>query len=208
MRMRNKPNLAARMDRCAHLLAAEPEQLRGKWLDTHGGSELHIEIGCGKGAFTMETAKASPDVLYAAIEKSANVMITAMERAESEGLRNIRFISTPADRMSDIFAPGEVSRIYINFCDPWPLNRHIKRRLTHHNYLELYKQLLRPGGEIHFKTDNLPLFEYSLQEFRLCGYTPASIIYDLHKDGPVGIMTDYERKFHARGLPIYYAAFV
>ena len=227
MRMRKKPNLAARVERCAHLLVREPGGYRGKWLDIitseyqrhslgenneYGYNELHIELGCGKGRFTVETAKveaqsatkAGSGVFIIAIEKSADAMIIALERAAAEGLRNVRFINAFADNLADYFAPGEVSRIYLNFCDPWPSNRHSKRRLTNRRFLELYMQALCPGGEIHFKTDNLPLFEYSLKEFGHCGFTLTDIKRDLHKDGPVGVMTDYELKFYNQGLPIYW----
>ena len=193
------------MDRCARLLVAEPELMRGRWLAEFRFRELHAELGCGKGAFTVGTAKADPDVFIAAIEKSAVAMITALERADAIDLRNVRFINKLAEYLSDFFAPGEVTRIYINFCDPWPANRHVKRRLTHRRFLEQYAQVLRPGGDICFKTDNLQLFEYSLREFECCGFEPLDVAYDLHKNGPVGLMTDYEMKFHDQGLPIYYA---
>jgi tRNA (guanine-N7-)-methyltransferase len=206
--MRKKPNLSARMERCAHLLIPDPGKYRGRWLSEFGYDELHIELGCGKGRFTAETAKAAPGILLAALEKSADVMITALERADSEGLRNIRFINALADNLTDYFAPGEVSRIYINFCDPWPIGRHAKRRLTSRLFIELYKQVLRPGGEILFKTDNRPLFDFSLEEFEFGGFAIAEVVHDLHKDGPAGIMTDYEVKFHEQGLPIFSARFV
>ena len=193
------------MDKCARLIVAEPEQLRGRWLAEFGFRELHAELGCGKGFFTVETAKATPDVFIAAIEKSAVAMITALERADAYELRNVRFINRLADYLTDYFAPGEVSQIYINFCDPWPANRHVKRRLTHRRFLEQYAQVLLPGGDIRFKTDNLQFFEYTLREFEFFGFESLDVAYDLHKNGPVGIMTDYEMKFHDQGLPIYYA---
>ena len=204
MRMRKKPNLDARMGRCAHLLVANPEEYRGRWLSEFGADdELHVELGCGKGLFTVETANAAPGALIAALEKSADAMIIGMERAAASELRNIRFINAYADDIMRFFAPGEVARFYINFCDPWPSNKHSKRRLTNRRFLELYAQMLRPGGEIRFKTDNLPLFEFSLGEFGHSGFEALELIRDLHKDGPVGVMTDYELKFHALGMPIY-----
>ena len=202
MRLRKKPNLAARMEKCAHLLIAEPEPLRGRWLHEFQYDELHIELGCGKGRFTVETAKAAPGVFIAALEKSASAMISAVERADGEGLRNLRFINAFAENLTEYFAQGEASRIYINFCDPWPANRHAKRRLTHRRFLELYAQILCPGGEIHFKTDNHMLFDFSLREFENCGFRSVDVTYDLHKDGASGVMTDYEMKYHSQGLPI------
>jgi len=205
MRMRRKPNLAARISRCSDYLITEPGALRGSWLNKFGFAELHIEIGCGKGRFTVESAKAEPEVLFAALEKTDNVLVIALERAAEAGLGNIRYINAYADYLTDYFAPGEASRIYLNFCDPWPASRHAKRRLTCRRYLELYSQVLCPGGEIHFKTDNLPLFEFSLSEFELCGYTLLDITRDLHRHGPVGVMTDYEQKFHSQGTAIHSA---
>ena len=203
MRMRRKSNLAPRMEKCAHLLVTEPDKLKGRWLEAFQAcDELHVELGCGKGRFTSETAKAEPGVFVAALEKSASAMLAAVERADGEGLKNVRFMNAFADDLTDFFAPGEVSRIYINFCDPWPANRHAKRRLTSGRFLELYKRVLRPGGEIHFKTDNLPLFEFSLNEFLRAGFELSEATRDLHADGPVGVMTDYELKFHSQGISI------
>jgi len=201
--MRRKTNLDNRLKSCAHLLISEPIHLRGLWLKESNFNELHVELGCGKGLFTVETAKKKPDVLIVAIEKIANVLVIALERAEQEKLKNVRFINGLADDLLDFFAEGEVSRFYINFCDPWPANRHKKRRLTGRAFLESYRQLLRSGGEIHFKTDDLSLFEFSLSEFEQCGFQLSEVTYNLHEFGPTGVMTDYEQKFHAQGMPIY-----
>ena len=203
MRIRKKPNLAARMEKCRHLLISDPETLRGRWLNEFGYSELHIELGCGKGRFTVDTAKADPYVLIVALEKSADAMITALERAAAESLQNVRFLNVLVDNIADYFAPGEVSRIYLNFCDPWPSNRHVNRRLTSRLFLDLYSRTLRPDGELLFKTDNLPLFKFSLREFERAGFEILEVEYDLHKDGAAGVMTDYEIKFHNQGMPIY-----
>ena len=203
MRMRRKPKLNSRIDKCAHLLIAKPEMLCGCWFEEFNYSELHIELGCGKGGFTVETAKNEPDVLLVALEKISNVIVIALERTGESRLQNVRYINKPADYLADYFGKGEVSRIYINFCDPWPANRHKKRRLTGPTFLEMYKQVLRPDGEIHFKTDNQPLFEFSLEEFQRCGFTLTEVTYDLHENGVVGVMTDYEAKFHEQSMPIY-----
>ena len=207
MRMRRKRNLTARIEQCAEYLVDDPVSLRGLWRSVFQFSELHIELGCGKGLFTIETAKASPDVFIAALEKMENVIVAALERTAANGLRNVRYINANADNLSDFFAPAEASRIYINFCDPWPADRHAKRRLTHRRFLEQYKLLLRHEGEVHFKTDNLPLFEFSLDEFLNSGFRLCSVKHDLHKDGPCGIMTDYEMKFYEKGLPIAQCVF-
>ena len=107
-----------------------------------------------------------------------------------------------ADQLPQFFAPGEVDRIYINFCDPWPSKRHAKRRLTHGNFLKLYRQVLKMGGQIHFKTDNQPLFEFSVEELPQFGFELSEVTRNLHENGPVGVMTDYEAKFHELGQPI------
>ena len=203
MRMRRKRNLKSRVERCGHLLVSTPEKLRGCWLDVFKFRELHIELGCGKGLFTVETAKNESDTLLVALEKTSNVLIIALERTKPAGLNNIRYINRLADYLTDYFDEGEVSRIYINFCDPWPANRHKKRRLTGEPFLALYKHVLRPGGEVHFKTDNLPLFEFSLEELYRCGFTLPEVNHNLHERGDVGVMTDYEVRFHEQGLPIY-----
>ena len=202
MRMRKKPNLTPRMERCASVLITEPQALRGHWLESTGYSKLYLEIGCGKGGFTAKTPAVLPDVLYVAVERVPDAMVVAMERVCADGLDNVRFIDIDAKNLCDLFAPGEADRIYINFCDPWPSRRHEKRRLTAPGFLFLYEQVLAPGGEIHFKTDNAPLFEFSLQSFDYRHWETREVTRDLHKDGPVGIMTDYEAKFYAQGMPI------
>jgi len=151
----------------------------------------------------VETAKSEPGVFLVALEKVSNVIIVALERTMQEELLNVRYINRLVDDISDFFAEGEVSRIYINFCDPWPANRHAKRRLTGSRFLEIYKQILRFEGEIHFKTDNISLFNFSLSEFKNCGFYVTDVSYDLHEQGPIGFMTDYEMKFHEQGMPIY-----
>ena len=210
VRMRKKPNLQPRMERCASVLETAPEQHRGRWLDDIGRltgrerpfSELHIELGCGKGRFTAGMAESNPDVLFVAIEKVPDAMVVAMERCVNDGLTNVFFVDANADQLPQFFAPGEVDRIYVNFCDPWPSKRHAKRRLTHGNFLKLYRQVLKMGGQIHFKTDNQPLFEFSVEELPQFGFELSEVTRNLHENGPVGVMTDYEAKFHELGQPI------
>ena len=203
MRMRKKKNLQPRMARCADYLVTDPFALRGRWRelmpDTSG---IRVELGCGKGRFTAETAKADPDRLYIAVEKVPDAMVVAMERCRELGLRNVRFIDGDAALLPELFAPSEVECLYINFCDPWPKSSQKKRRLTHGNFLRRYRQVLPIGGEIRFKTDNDSLFEWSLEEIPLYGFTLSEVTRDLHANGAVGIMTDYEEKFHALGKNI------
>ena len=203
MRMRKKKNLIPRMDRCAAQLIRDPYEHQGRWRELMPQArELRVELGCGKGRFTQGTAAAEPDVLFIAIEMVPDAMVVAMERCVNAGLTNVFFVDANADQLPQFFTPGEVDRIYVNFCDPWPSKRHAKRRLTHRDFLLRYRQVLRDGGEIHFKTDNVGLFAFSVTEFPFGGFTPTQVTHDLHKDGICGIMTDYEEKFHNQGTKI------
>ncbi len=203
MRMRKKHNLAPRMEACAAVLVENPRALRGHWRDRlPGARDLRIEIGCGKGRFTVESAKREPDVLFAALEKVPDAMVMAMEYALREGVENVLFIDADAAVLPELFSPGEAGRIYLNFPDPWPRNKSAPLRLTFRTFLENYKTVLRDGGELWFKTDNLPLFNFSLEEFARCGLELKNVVNDLHKNGPVGVMTDYETRFYQLGTPI------
>lgn len=203
MRMRKKAHLDQRMERQSARLIARPEEHRERWRELLPGcSEVRLELGCGKGRFTVETAKAEPEVLFVAVERVADAMVMAMERAQEAGVENVYFIDADARELREWFAPGEVSRIYLNFSDPWPSNRQAKRRLTHPDFLRLYAAVLAPGGEVHFKTDNTGLFEWSLFQFPKAGYALEQVTRDLHKDGVNGVMTDYEEKFYGEGKAI------
>ena len=203
MRMRKRHNLLPRMEACAAVLIENGAEHRGRWLqDFPGYDRVWLEIGCGKGRFTVETAKQSPDALFVAIEKVPDAMILAMERAQREGVENVRFLDFDAARLPELFAPGELGRIYLNFSDPWPKSRDAKFRLTAPNFLRRYADALPLGGEIHFKTDNTPLFNWSLEQFEAEGWELDEVTNDLHGAGTVGVMTDYEEKFVAEGLKI------
>ncbi len=203
MRMRKKKNLVPRMEACAKWQVKEPKLLRGAWRSLMPeAKELRVELGCGKGRFTCQTAAAEPDVLFVAVERVPDAMVIAMERSRDMGLSNVFFIDGDAANLAELFAPDEVSRIYINFCDPWPTKRHAKRRLTHRDLLRVYREVLPEGGEIHFKTDNFNLFTFSVLEFPGAGYSLREVSYDLHEHGVQGIMTDYEEKFHSMGTKI------
>ena len=164
---------------------------------------LEVEVGCGKGKFTVETAAAEPEVLIVAIERVREALVMAMEKAMAAGLKNVFFVSMDVAEIETFFAPGEIDLLYINFCDPWPRSKNAKRRLTYHTFLEKYRRVIRPGGEIHFKTDNEKLFAWSLEEFAAFGLEVRNVTDDLHANGPVGIMTGYEEKFYALGTPIH-----
>ena len=201
--MRKRANLGPRMERCAALLDENPETLRGRWREEYPGHErLYLELGCGKGRFTADTAAAMPDTLYIALEKVPDAMILAMERVKNRGLENVRFLDADAKLLKTMFDNGEVDRIYINFCDPWPKSRDAKLRLTSPVFLRLYGDLLPPGGEIHFKTDNTPLFDWSAAQMEQEGWALSEVTHDLHAQGTVGVLTDYEAKFCEQGMKI------
>ena len=204
MRMRKKKNLIPRMEKCAAVHVRDGFVLKGRWREAlmPSATELRVELGCGKGRFTVETARQHPDILFVAIEKVPDAMVIAMERAAALELENVFFVVGDAALVPDYFAPGEVDLIYINFCDPWPPKGQAKRRLTHRGFLATYRKVLKPEGEIHFKTDNGPLFAFSLEEFPAAGYALSQVTHNLHENGPQGVMTDYEAKFYSEGLPI------
>ena len=203
MRMRKMKNLEPRMEKCAAYRIATPEEMRGNWRSLkENAAALWVEVGCGKGKFTAETAQANPEVLLIAVERCREAMVVAMEKAQQMGLTNVFFIDMDVANIEQIFAPEEVDRLFINFPDPWPRKKNAKRRLTHRGFLDKYCRVVRTGGEFHFKTDNAPLFAFSVEEFAACGLEVKNLTRNLHENGIVGIMTGYEEKFHALGTPI------
>ena len=183
----------------------EPETHKGTWGQLFGNEQpVQIEVGMGKGRFIMDMARLHPDRNFVGIEMYDSVLLRAVQKREQleEDLPNLYFIRMDARNLPDVFEKGEVDKIYLNFSDPWPKERHAKRRLTHRDFLLRYRQVLRDGGEIHFKTDNVGLFAFSVTEFPFGGFTPTQVTHDLHKDGICGIMTDYEEKFHNQGTKI------
>ncbi len=204
MRMRKKPNLEPRMEACSQWQVKDPVSMQGNWRDLYPGCQaLWVEIGCGKGKFTVETAEANPNVLLIAVERCREAMVMAMEKAKAMDLKNVFFVDMDVANMESCFAFGEIDRLFINFPDPWPRSKNAKRRLTYRTFLRMYSRVMRDGGEIHFKTDNAKLFEASLEEFQLVGLPVQNKTDDLHANGIVGIMTGYEEKFHALGTPIH-----
>mgnify|MGYP002594878997 CR=1 FL=1 len=191
------------MERCTRVLISDPEERKGKWRELMPeAKEVFLELGCGKGRFTAETAAQNPQALYIAVERVPDAMVIAMERVCAQELHNVFFVDGDVAQLPLFFAPGEVDRIYINFCDPWPKSNQKKRRLTHGNFLQLYRRVLPMGGEIHFKSDNDKLFEWSLEEIPQFGFRLSQVTRDLHANGPVGVMTDYEAKFYQQGVTI------
>lgn len=191
------------MAKCAAVLEEDPKEYLGRWRGSFGPYEVvHVELGCGKGRFTADCAEAFPDVLLIAIERDPSALVMAMELALARGLKNVRFILGDVGMLGEVFAPGEVDRIYLNFPDPWPKSRDAKLRLTAPNFLRRYATVLACGGELWFKTDNTPLFDWSARQFDLEGWDLYDVTHDLHANGLTGILTGYEAKFVAAGLKI------
>ncbi len=203
MRMRKKANLEPRMEACKAWQVADPATMAGQWRSLFPQCRaLWVEVGCGKGKFTVETAAANPEVLLIAVERCREAMVMAMEKAKAMNLKNVFFVDLDVAFMEGCFVPGEIDRMFINFPDPWPRSKNAKRRLTYRSFLKLYSRVIKDGGEIHYKTDNAKLFEFSLEEFALVGLEVRALTRNLHENGIVGIMTGYEEKFHALGTPI------
>ena len=205
MRMRRMKNLEPRLEAAGEYCISDQRAagLRGRWRSLMPEArELRVEVGCGKGKFTVETAQAEPDVLIIALERVREAMVIGMEKAREMGLKNVFFVSMDVARIEEYFADSEIDLLYINFCDPWPRKKNAKRRLTYHTFLEKYRRVIRLGGQIHFKTDNAKLFEWSLEELAACNFPLQNVTRDLHANGPVGIMTGYEEKFYQLGTPI------
>ena len=183
-----------------------PEDYKGKWSELfHNNHPLHIEIGMGKGRFIMDTAALHPDINYIGIERYSSVLLRALQKVEQNPLPNIKFICMDAADVAEVFAKDEVDRIYLNFSDPWPKDRHAKRRLTSRQFFARYDQILKKEGHLEFKTDNQDLFTFSLEEVPEAGWKLDASTRDLHHD-PVlsegNVMTEYEEKFSFKGNPI------
>lgn len=185
----------------------EPKEYKGKWRELFGNSHpLRIEIGMGKGRFIMDLARMNPDINYLGIEKYSSVLLRGIQKMETDPLPNLYFIRMEAEEITDVFDREEVDRIYLNFSDPWPKDRHAKRRLTSREFLERYEQILTPDGQVEFKTDNRPLFDFSVQSVKEAGWKLQAVTYDLHRDPELmkgNVMTEYEERFSAMGNPIH-----
>jgi len=200
MRMRKKKNQDERVDACKEFMIHSREDL----LQYQNRFPCELEIGCGKGGFICQMAQRNPDTFYIALEVSTGALITAMERCIAEKIENVRFINANAVTITELFEKGEVSKIYLNFSDPWPKARHAKRRLTYRSFLERYRTILPENGILEFKTDNRPLFDFSLEEFAFCNMKITDVTYDLHNScyNENNIMTEYEKTFSEKGFTI------
>lgn len=213
MRQRNKPWAKDKLGNYPDIVIAQPEAMKGSWNEKgfKNNNPIHLEVGTGKGQFITGLGELNPDSNYIGFELQTSVIVSALDKIIEKELKNVKLINNDAQKLTEFFGVGELSRVYLNFSDPWPKIRHAKRRLTHHNFLQLYKTLLKEDGEIHFKTDNQHLFEFSLESFSSFGMVVKNISLDLHKSEIEGnVMTEYEEKFSQKGNPIYRceAAFV
>ena len=208
-RLRNIPGSRDRIAESSFCVK-EPEKYKGRWNEVFGnGRKIHVEIGMGKGRFIMEQAGKNPDLNYIGIEMYSSVLVRAIEKAEEreakgQDVSNFRFIRMNAEELENVFEKGEIDRIYLNFSDPWPKDRHAKRRLTSDRFLELYYGLMDDGTSIEFKTDNDDLFDFSLGEFKDMGFELTDVTRDLHNSefDEDNIRTEFEQKFADQGITI------
>ncbi len=185
----------------------EPQELKGKWREVFGNDNpIHVEIGMGKGKFIVEIAKLNPDINYIGIEKFSSVLVRGIQKLQQEPLPNLYFIRMEAEEITEVFAAGEIAKIYLNFSDPWPKDRHAKRRLPSREFLRRYDEILDKKGNLEFKTDNHDLFQFALGELEPAGWHTDKVTEDLHHDESMmrgNVMTEYEERFSAMGNPIY-----
>ncbi len=196
MRARKKKHGSERLESVSHLFVDKP--------DISDDKKTYIEIGCGKGKFIIENAQANPDILYIAIEKVPDVILLAAEKIDRSDIKNVKFLLCDAKNLADIFEEKSVDRIYLNFSDPWPKSKHYKRRLTYQSFLEIYRRILKDDGALFLKTDNLGLFEFSIEQFTNNDWELKNITYDLHNSefSKENIMTEYEKNFSEKGFKI------
>ena len=183
----------------------QPEQMKGKWAEVFQNDHpIHIEVGMGKGQFIIEMARRNPEVNYIGIEKYSSVLVRAVEKLEDFEQDNLRLIRMDAENIEEVFDKDEVDRIYLNFSDPWPKDRHAKRRLTSPRFLERYSKIFRGNNKIIMKTDNIDLFNYSVESLKEYGYNIDYLTNDLHNSKENIITTEYEDKFTSKGIKINY----
>lgn len=190
----------------SEFVVQEPTEYKGRWKELfENNGELHIEVGMGKGKFLNEMARRNPHINYIGIEMYSSVLLRALQKMELDPLPNLRFLCIDARILPDVFEKGEVDHIYLNFSDPWPKDRHAKRRLPSRQFLERFDQILKADGLISFKTDNRDLFDFAVEELEPAGWKAEVITYDLHADEVLcegNVMTEYEEKFSSKGNPI------
>jgi len=206
MRLRNVKNASEQLAFHPDWMILDPENHQGKWKILFGNDHpLYLEIGCGKGRFLMEMARAHPNLNFLGIEKFDSVILRALQKVLSEPLPNIRLIRADAVDLEKMFLLGEIERIYLHFSDPWPKPSHARRRLTSPQYLERYQKVMKPGFHVIFKTDNFPLFAFSMKSIVDAGWKIPRISLDLHAETDIpNLDTEFESRFVALGKPIFY----
>lgn len=208
MRLRKKPWIEKALPEVVEagfLYKDDIGRFKDHWQERFPGKELCLEIGCGKGSFITGMAQLHPEKAFIGIETQSDIAYYPAKKAQDLGLTNVVILAADAAYMEDWFAPGEIRTLYLNFSDPWPKKKQAKRRLTHRNFLGVYKKILGNGGRLFFKTDNRSLFDFSVEEFREFGLEIRGLSYDLHQSEYLNeVQTEYERKFSAGGTPINY----
>lgn len=204
MRLRHIPGAEEAIASSPYVIQ-EPREKKGKWREVFGNENpIHIEVGMGKGRFIMELAEKNPQINYIGIERYSTVLLKALQKREKLPLSNICFMCVDARELGEMFEKGEIGKIYLNFSDPWPKDRHAKRRLTSPQFMAVYDQILAADGDVEFKTDNRGLFEYSLESIPEAGWRVKEHTFDLHRSPMAegNVMTEYEEKFSSRGQAI------
>lgn len=216
MRMRKKKNLEERLSAVGDILFISDIEDRNfktakddkEYIDFKNwfknDNPIYLEIGCGKGKFSCEYAKSHPEINLIAVEKTANVLVSACEKAKTENIENLKFLKCSAEYLEKYIKEKSIERLFLNFSCPFPKKAYASHRLTHIKFLEIYKKLLKPTAEIHQKTDNMHFFEFSIEQFTLGGFKLKNISLDLHNSDFEGnIETEYEHRFASLGQPIY-----
>ncbi|MBE5853843.1 MAG: tRNA (guanosine(46)-N7)-methyltransferase TrmB [Lachnospiraceae bacterium] len=205
MRLRNIPGAREHIEESIYVVQDYKEQ-KGHWAEKFGNQNpIYIEVGMGKGQFIYENARRNPDINYVGIEKFSSVVFRAVQKMEEEPLPNLFFIRMEAEEITEVFARGEVAKIYLNFSDPWPKDRHAKRRLPSKEFLGRFAEILVDHGHVEFKTDNKDLFDFALEQREEAGWIMIAHTFDLHHNAEMvegNIMTEYEERFSAKGNPI------
>ncbi|TWS94052.1 tRNA (guanosine(46)-N7)-methyltransferase TrmB [Streptococcus sp. sy018] len=205
MRVRKRKGAEEHLENNPQYVVLKPEEAKGRWQDVFGNEQpIHIEVGSGKGSFITGMAAKNPHINYIGIDIQRSVLSYALDKVLESDLPNIKLLLVDGSSLTNYFADGEIDLLYLNFSDPWPKTRHEKRRLTYKTFLETYEQILPEEGQIHFKTDNRGLFEYSLASLSQYGMVLNQVWLDLHASDYEGnVMTEYERKFSNKGQVIY-----
>lgn len=205
MRVRNRRGATELLEAHPQYVILNPADAKGRWQEIFGNDHpIHVEVGSGKGAFVSGMAKANPEINYIGIDIQKSVLSYALDKVLATDVPNIKLLWVDGSNLTDYFEEGEIDRLYLNFSDPWPKKRHEKRRLTYQSFLATYQQILPENGEIHFKTDNRGLFEYSLVSFSQYGMKLKGVWLDLHaSDFEDNVLTEYEQKFANKGQVIY-----